>query len=103
MTWSQDGGPSLPTLDAFFGIAKKSWVSISSNSKKIRFEKGIERAKDAPRRPRTAPKRVPLALTSAQDGPRRLKRLRTAPQTAQEAWKTFLDVGLGWPDRDHVA
>ena len=84
-------------------IAKMSWVSISSNSKKIRFEKGIERAKDAPRRPKTASKRVPLVPTSAQDGPRRLKRLMTAPKTAPEAWKTFLDVGLGWPDRDRVA
>ena len=43
MTWSQDGGPSLATLDSFFGIAKKAWVSIASNSKKVRFEKGSER------------------------------------------------------------
>ena len=43
MTWSQDGGPSLATLDSFFGIAKKPWVSIASNSKKVRFEKGSER------------------------------------------------------------
>ena len=46
---------------------------------------------------------APQAPTSAQDGPRRLKRFRTAPKIAQDALKTCLDVDFGWPDRKHVA
>ena len=46
---------------------------------------------------------APQAPTSAQDGPRRLKRFRAAPKTAQDALKTCLDVDFGWPDLKHVA